>query len=803
MTRYFSFIGHIFIVLMFFATCLLVMPRMGWAQVLYGSLTGIVSDSSGAIVPAAKVECLNVNTGIAKAVVTDAHGIYLISDLQAGTYSVTVSAPGFASVLESGIQVDENTVRRVDVQVTLAKTTETITVTASGIGLQTDRSDVHTQITATELADLPGSSLRLFSDSFITVPGVTPPVAEHSRTANPQLSQGFYVNGADLDQNITRLDGASDANMYNADCGALYVPPTEDLQVANMVTNNFNAEQGVAAGAAVDLFTKSGTNQLHGSAWYYNTNNDLDARNFFYSAPQIPKNILNQFGLNLGGPIRKNKLFFFAGWERLLQNQNASRFQTVPNAALRQGNFSATGTTLYDPTTGNANGTGRTPFANDQITTINSAAAKMTALIPLPNQPGGMANDYFASGDTVFRKDSVDTKINYNPRDKISTFVRYSISPTYNFDPQALGAAGGTTVDGGQPGFEHGRTQSAVIGTTYTFSPHLLLDGNIGFTRFYSIGENSDINQNYGLNVLGIPGTNGPDRLQGGYPNFNISGFSSLGNSNASNPIEYRENYYDTNVNLTWIRGTHSLRFGGEYFHQMIAMFSANNDYGVRGGFTLSGGMTALSGGTAPNMYNGWGDWLLGLATALGKDYEYINPGVMKEKTYGFYASDQWQVTRKLTANYGLRYEIWPYYYSGRGLGGVSYDWTTNLIHLGGINGQPWNAGVNTGHGVLGPRIGLAYRLTPRTVIRTAYGINPNNENFRAEPQSYPLVISTQYSGAQQLFGSRKPGNGDSGFCRREPEPGDNTASHERRYLHLQSAIPSGLCGRLQFYNPA
>jgi hypothetical protein len=737
---------------------------MAWAQVLYGSLTGNVSDPSGAPIAGAKVECLNVNTGVPKAAVTDVHGIYLISHLQAGTYSVNVSAPGFATVLQSGIQVDQNTVRRVDVQLKLGTVKETITVGASAGALQTDRSDVHTQITASELADLPGSSLRLYSDSFITIPGVTPPTAEHSRTANPQLSQGFYVNGVDLMANTTRIDGAISENEYNPDSGGLYVPPTEDLEVANMVTNTFNAEQGIAGGTEVDLFIKSGTNEFHGSAWYYNTNNDVDARNFFYYAPQIPKNILNQFGLNLGGPLKRNKAFFFAGWERMLQNASVSGFQTVPNAALRQGNFSGTGTTLYDPTTGNSNGTGRTPFLNGQITTINSTAAKMTALIPLPNTSGGIANDYFVAGDTKFRKDSVDIKINYNPTNKISTFMRYSISPTHNFDPQALGPAGGNTLDGGQPGMEVGRTQNAAIGGTYTISPHLLLDGNIGFTRFHTLGENTDINQNYGLNVLGIPGTNGPSLLQGGYPNFIISGLTSLGNANSSNPFDGKTSEYDENENLTWIKGTHSLRFGGEYFHKMMAVYASGGTWGARGGFTFSGGLTSLSGGSAPNMYNAWGDWLLGLAGAMGKSIVYINPNVEKEKTYAFYVSDQWQVTRKLTAGYGLRYEINPYGYSEHGIGGISYDPASNLVNLGGINGIPYNAGVNTGYGILGPRFGLAYRLTPRTVIRAAYGINANVENFRAM-MSYPLTIIQQTSAANSYSAAGSLATGIPAFA--------------------------------------
>ena len=738
--------------LTFIATCLVVMPQRGWAQVLYGSLTGNVSDPSGAAIAGAKVECVNVNTGVSKEAMTDAHGVYLISDLQGGMYSVTVSGPSFATVVQSGIQVDQNAVRRVDVQLTLATRKESITVAASAAVLQTDRTDAHADLSSSQLADLPGSTNRNFEDLFIALPGVTPPTPEHSKASNPQLSLGFYVNGKDFTSNNIRLDGASDVFAWLPDSSGLYIPPVEDLEAVNMVASNFNAEEGVAAASEVNVVTKSGTNEYHGSAWEYNTTSGIgDARNFFYYAGHIAKFVQNQFGGNFGGPIKKNKLFFFAGWEHFVSSQYVSALESVPTAAIRQGNFSGTGTTLYDYTTGNANGTGRSPIANDTITNINSASAKMVALIPLPTPylaSSGIANNYFATGDATYRKDSVDIKVNYNPTEKTTTYVRYSISPSYLFDPQALGAAGGPTMDSGQPGTAPGRVQSAVLAATHTFTPHVLLDGNFGFTRLNYSAKNVDINQNYGLSVLGIPGTNGTNLLQGGIPYFNISGFAALGNSNSSNPFQFRDNVYDQNVNLSWIKGNHSIRFGEEFFHFALGDFQANTDFGVRGGFTFSGGMSALSGGPSPNAYNGFADFLLGEATALGKDYQNINPSVTKENTFAFYGTDQWQVTRKLTANYGVRYEIWPYSYSDYGISGISYNWLTNNVQLGGINGVPSNAGVSTGHGILGPRVGLAYRLTSKTVIRAAYGMNPNAENYRGNVQVYPEVVSTQFSGA-------------------------------------------------------
>lgn len=447
------------------------------------------------------------------------------------------------------------------------------------------------------------------------------------------------------------------------------------------MTNSFDAEQGMASGSAVNVTIKSGTNQFHGGAWEYHTNSALKTRNFFYQGNRNPKNILNQFGLDVGGPIKKNKLFFFADWERTVQRQLVSGFQTVATSALRQGNFAGAGITIYNPFTGAANGTGRETFPGNQIpaSLLQPAALKMAALLPQPNQPG-VSNNYFAVANSQFRRDNVDMKINFNPNQNSSIFGRYSISPNRIFDPQALGAAGGNTLDGGQPGNASGRVQSAAVGSTYTITPHLLLDGNIAFTRLHVTATNTDIDRNYGADVLGIPGTNGPSKLQGGYPSFAFTGFSSLGNPNASNPLEFRDNLYVGAVNLSWVKGSHSLRFGAEVFHFSITDFQSNISVGVRGGFTFTGGLSALSGGTAPNLYNSWADFLLGVPQTMAKDYQYINPAVLNEETYGFYVRDQWQVSRKVTITAGLRYERYPYGYSKYGIGGFRYDPGTNLV---------------------------------------------------------------------------------------------------------------------------
>lgn len=713
------------------------------AQVLYGSLTGNVTDASGAAVPAAKVEAANTGTGLSRQAIADARGVFLMQDLPAGSYKVTISAASFANTVESGIAIVENTVRRLDVSLKVATLGQSVTVAGDTPVLQTDRADVNVQISSSEIANLPiSSSTRSFESIFKTIPGFVPNGSGNVSASNPTQALQYYVNGSTVTGNPVLLDGASDIYPWQPMMAA-YIPPAEAIATVSVVSNSMDAEQGFAAGSVINAIIKSGTNQFHGAAWEYNTNSDLQARNFFYQGTKIPKNILNQFGGDLGGPIKKDKLFFFADWERTIQRTLYSSLQTVATDSLRQGNFSGTGTIIYDPSTGASNGTGRTPFPNNTIPAgeISPAAAKMVSLLPKPNVPGALTNDYFAAADWQFNRDNVDMKINYNPSERSTIFGRYSIAPSHIFDPQVFGKAGGPGVDGGNPGDGPGRTQSVSIGGTYSVTPSLLIDGNAAFSRLNLAIRYPDANVDYGLNVLGIPGTNGPSPSQGGIPNFSITGFSSLGDATASVPFQFRDNLWVESLNLSWIKGSHSIRFGTELFHYSIINSAANSTVGVRGGFVFSGGLTALNGGLAPNLYNAWGDFLLGQATSVDKDHQYVDPAAAIESSYGLYIRDQWQVSRKLTVNYGIRYELYPYSHAEHGIDGIHYDPLTNIVHLSGTN-------VDTGHGYFAPRLGVAYRLSAKTVLRAGYGINTNAETFRNNVQTYPQVISQQYSGA-------------------------------------------------------
>ena len=269
---------------------------------------------------------------------------------------------------------------------------------------------------------------RSFQSIFKTLPGFTTRGSSTpSSSGNPAGSVSYNVNGATSFGNNTKVDGASDIFPWQPQ-NVMMVPPAESIESVNVATNSLDAEQGATVGAAINVTLKSGTNQFHGAAWEYHTNSELKARNFFYYGGSNPKNILNQFGLNIGGPIKKNKLFFFADWERYVQRTLYSGFQTVPTGALRQGNFTGTGTILYDPNTGTATGTGRTQgqFVGNiiPVSRMSQAALKMIALIPEPNIPtaSGLSNNYFYAANWAFTRDNVDLKINYNISDRSTMF---------------------------------------------------------------------------------------------------------------------------------------------------------------------------------------------------------------------------------------------------------------------------------------------------------------------------------------------------------------------------------------------
>jgi hypothetical protein len=751
------------------------------AQVLYGSLTGNVTDASGAGVPKAQVAALNVGTGATREVTTDPSGVYLINELQPGTYTVTISASGFAKLLTENVRVSANTVRRVDVRLEVAKVAQQVTVEASPAVLQTDRADVHTQLDASQIASLPMTSSvgRNVQALYRLVPGFTQ-VYEgvSSEGGAPMRSMTGNVNGSSFQENLTKIDGTLNTYIW-LPMNTAYVPPSEGVAEVNVVTNSYDAEQGNSNGATVNVITKSGTNQFHGSAFEYHDDNALRALNRFQAAgTHKPKYILNEFGGSIGGPIKKNKLFFFADEESIRRVMLAQATKTVINpagifdssgnanlsAAIPAGtncNTSNVAGCIYDPNTGNANGTGRTAFANNTIpaSRIDPAAKTILSRINTSgfiNTTGPLAtNNFIAEGSALFNRDTLDTKINYAPSHKSTIYGRYSIFRALLFDPPALGQAMGGSTGGGQVGTAPSRVQDLGLGGTYTISSNILLEVNGGFLR-YRLGATyaPDLDLgDYGVTGLHIPGTNGSSYLEQGTPAFIVTGWNSMGNSDTGNPFQFKDEQYVGNSNLSWIKGHHSLRFGTEYTRNDMNHFQPQGGafQTARGSFEFRGSVTALSGGATANQANSLAQFLLGVPDEVGRADQVAIPNSIRWRTWSMYARDSWQVTSKLTVNYGLRWEFYPMANSDHG-GVKLYNPLTNDVYIGGHGSVPLNDGVSVGHGEFLPRFGLAYRLGSKTVVRAGYGMSADSNNWRFFRNNYPATINSDVPGTTSFY---------------------------------------------------
>ena len=610
-----------------------------------------------------------------------------------------------------------------------------------------------------------GTEGRNFQALLLLQPGATTTAGTgeaNSAAGNPQRAITVSENGISSQANNTRLDGAIDAYPW-LPVNVAYVPSPEAIETVSVSTNAFDAEQGSAGGAAINVTIKSGTNDLHGVAFERNTNQDFDAVNNYFTHPgRLAKNVQNQYGFAIGGPVwipkiihGRNKLFWFMDYENTTQSQYASDVGlTLPTAAMRTGDFSATGTTIYDPLTGNANGTGRSPFPGNMVPSsrIASASATLTSLLPALTRPSEYFDNYDAYGNTTYTVGRWDWKVNYNPNEKMMTWGRYSISPMDIVAPLVLGPAGGDAFNGGNPGHAGGRVQVVAAGLTYSLSPTLVLDGNAGFTRQH-IGANGDPQDgDYGLDVLKIPGTNGIGPNYEGIPGFQVAGVANIGNTNTGSPFEFRDNQYTGVINLSKTKGTHNMRFGFEYDKGALNQFQPQGGtFGTaRGTFGFDGTLASLNGGPAINAgspSNSWAQFLLGFPSETGKVTQYNDPNALRFSTWALYARDQWQVSKKLTVDYGLRWEYYPIY-SHDNYGAVRFDPASDNILVGGEGGVPWNTGADASKKGFAPRLGLAYRLNEKTVIRSGYGISIDPDNMRNQRNQYPSIVNQVYQPA-------------------------------------------------------
>ena len=445
-------------------------PRPAASQVLYGSILGDVKDSTEASVPGANVVITNKNTGLTRETVTDTAGHFNFPDVPAGVYAVKITQQGFKTVERTEVNVSINSVTRLDVALEVGAMGETVTVNAEPPKLQTDTAEVHSSIVATDLQNLPVPLGRNYQQMFRMLPGFAPPANSHSIPTNPARSLEFTVNGTSDDTNNTRIDGVSTAHVQLPHVVS-YIPTLESIEEVNIVTNSMDAEQGLAGGAAINVQTRSGTNVMHGSGFEYFTNQHLKAWPMRFGNADLntgdkPDANFHQYGGTVGGPISKNKMFFFFSYEGTRDHRAVDNTVAIPTPAMLRGDLQGSTSPIYDPLTGNADGTNRTQFqvfpgdpnyalcdhaSNPQCLNI-IPAARMDHIAqdiashwptPTPNLSGDR-NNYFVQAPFAYDRHQMDTKVDYNVNNKFNlagTFgvLHYKTSVPTVFGDDAVG----------------------------------------------------------------------------------------------------------------------------------------------------------------------------------------------------------------------------------------------------------------------------------------------------------------------------------------------------------------------------
>lgn len=693
------------------------------AQALYGSIVGVVSDSSGAVIPGALVKATQTGTGQVRQTTTNDTGSYNFPNLPQGTYNIATSHEGFSSFVKQGITVSIDSVVRVDVALIVGATTESVQVAAQAAELQTDKAEVRSEITSKDLTEIPIPVNRNYQNLLVMVPGISPPSSSSSPAANPARGLVFSSNGTTQGASNTRIEGANAINAWMShETG--YVPGLEAIETVTVSTASLDADQGLAGSASINVQMKSGTNQIHGSGFGYNQNNALKAKPFFLPAGQgKPKYIDNQAGGTLGGRIIRNKLFYFGSYDGQFDRQFASQIVTVPTADIRAGNMSGSSTPIYDPFAGAANGTGRTAFVGNIIPAARQdpIALQIQKLYPLPNLPG-IASNYYATGDYRVNRHKFDGKLNWNATRKLTLTARLGALDYNVFNPDIFGDNGaGVNSSATRDGTMKGTVFNGTVSGNYVITPHVIIDSYFGYTRLDTLQEPVSLDKgNLGLTLFNLPGTNGPSRGWGGYPSFSISSYTAFGKYPDS-PVYYYDPAYDYVANGSWVKGNHNIRFGLD-----IQRIDNNNwELSTNGGsFSFGGGPTTLSGGPSANQYNNYSTFLLGLTT--GATNNFLGGGDRQTSRMwadSLYVRDQWQISRALTLSLGLRWEYLPFG-TGEHRGFETFDFQTNTMYLCGIGKTPKDCGVKVPKKDFSPRLGLAWRVSPSFVVRAGFGIN-------------------------------------------------------------------------------
>ncbi|MBV9223933.1 MAG: TonB-dependent receptor, partial [Acidobacteriaceae bacterium] len=515
-------------------------------------------------------------------------------------------------------------------------------------------------------------------------------------------------------------------------------------------TSNFEAELGRASGAVVNVILKSGTNEIHGSAYEFLQNSEFNARSFFN--PGVGHLVYNYFGGNVGGPVIKNKLFYFGDVLRVTDHEANTNLLTIPTPAQIAGNLSASTTTIYNPATGNPDGSGRTPFPGNVIqpSQINPISRALLALLPAPNVASTSGtNNYF--GLLPYHKDttSFDVKVDYVPTEKDRLSVRLSYQRPEVFQAPVFGLAGGPGgVSTAFEGTSVQRTYSGGINYDRVFSPTLVAEFRVGVAYYNNVATQADYGTNQSAS-LGIPGIN-LDPITSGIVGIDIGSFysSPIVGYSPSLPWVRAEANIDLVNTWTKILGNHTIKWGGDFRRVRDALLQEQT-YSPRGLYSFASGQTALrnanGNASATSYYNNFASFLLDLPNQAGRDLATYFPSLRAWELFAF-VQDKWVVTPKLTVDLGLRWEFYPPFHPQFNGGFSNYNPVDNTLQIAGVGGVPQDLGVQTRYKYFAPRLGLAYRITDSTVVRAGFGISYTPFPDNSYAYNYPVRANNVYT---------------------------------------------------------
>ena len=760
-------------------------PQPLWGQAVYGGIIGTVTDPQGAAVANAKVTVVNEGKGTSETTTSNESGNYSVGHLIAGTYTVRAEASGFKVSQQKGVIVNVDANASVPLQFQVGGTSETVEVTGEAPQLKTDRSDVAVTFNEKYVQDLPILN-RNFTQIQLLSPGSQKLTGwSHAATENPQGGQQIFSQGQHFSGTGFELDGTDNQDPI---LGIIVINPNLDaVTEAKVALQNYDAEFGKAVASLVTAVTKSGSNQLHGSGFYFLRSDGFQARDPFTQDPgkALPKAKWQQFGGTIGGAIIKDKLFFFGDYQGTRQTSGISSQFSIPTALVQSSCNPATNTTgfcdlseyqapdsgvsgggkVFDPATGDPNtGAGRQEFVGGliPIDRITPQAAAILAKFPAP-QNGGLFNNFVGSGSGPFSQNSFDTRIDYSASQTLSIFGRFSLSYYKLSGKGILGDLGGSgTGLLGLSGSSITHNYSLATGFNKTISSSLLTDFRFGYFKYNPTASKPD--GGTPMTDFGIPNANTSDPKTAGLGAFimdsTLTNFGDgLGIGRCNCPLTESEQQFQFVNNWTKVYGNHQFKFGGDIRYAMNLRIPSDNNR--TGEYTFHHKVTSDGGSGGLDLAT----FLLGEVSQLQRYANNPDSGgspAERQKRWFFYGQDTWRATSKLTVNYGLRWEIYfPESVNGKGNGGFANITDldgTGAIRVAGFGHIGLNGNVDNKLNAFAPRLGIAYQLTPKTVIRAGYGrsydIGVFGSNFgHTVTQNLPVLLK------QNLKASNIPPN--------------------------------------------